>query len=544
MNNLMNIARGGLSAAQLGIGVTGNNMANAFTEGYNRRTIVFGEAGGRANSYGFLGYGVQVNDINRAYDSFITNQLHAEAKGYAALHGRAEQLGQIDKLFGDTDNNLGTTLDDLFKGFEGISKDSSDLAARQNVLSTLKSLSSQFRTSSNTLNNLEKNTDDKIKRSVDEVNTIARQLADLNKEISKITAREGKPPADLLDRRDVLLSEINQHIGVKVRPNTDGSVDVTFGNGMTLVSGDKANSLKLTASAANPAQSTVSYIDAAGNEVALDESKLTKGVLGGLFKFRNEDLAESRNQLNQLALKMADRFNEANRAGFDLDGNPGENLFDFDIAKAVNNRNNTGSAALALSYDSMKDIKAQDYTMTFSGGNWQVTRTADGVSVPATVNPDGSLSFDGITVGVTGTAAEGDSFQLNPTRGIADTLSVSIDKAEQIAAADKPGEVGNNENIKKMIGIKDEKLIGNATLNDAYASLVSSVGAANKNLDGELKTSGAIVKDLVNQQQSVSGVDVNEEFVNLQMYQQFYQANAQVLQTANTLFDTLLRTVG
>ena len=99
---------------------------------------------------------------------------------------------------------------------------------------------------------------------------------------------------------------------------------------------------------------------------------------------------------------------------------------------------------------------------------------------------------------------------------------------------------GNNENLKKMLDIKNQQLIGNSTLNEAYASLVSSVGSSVNAVKTSSATAKSVLSQWSQQQQSVSGVDINEEYINMQMYSQYYQANSQVLQTATTLLDTIL----
>ncbi|MNC44351.1 Flagellar hook-associated protein 1 [compost metagenome] len=81
---------------------------------------------------------------------------------------------------------------------------------------------------------------------------------------------------------------------------------------------------------------------------------------------------------------------------------------------------------------------------------------------------------------------------------------------------------------------------GNKSFNDAYASLVSDVGNKTSTLKVTSTTQNNVVTQLSNQQQSISGVNLDEEYGNLQRFQQYYLANAQVLQTASTLFDALL----
>ncbi|MDU5781143.1 MAG: flagellar hook-associated protein FlgK [Pantoea sp.] len=548
--NLFNIAQSGLSSAQSALNVVGNNINNAFNgdtqdlfvNGYSRRNIVLGEAGGRTTSSGFFGYGVQVNDVARAYNSFISNQVRGAASQYTALNAQYEQLSQIDNMLGDDTNNISVSLGNIFGALEKVSSDPVSPSARQEVLSQFKTIANQFRSNSSTLNGLEKSTNTQISQCVDDINSYTSQLADINQKINKVHGQTGGVPADLLDQRDTLLTKLSELTGIKVDENsTDGTVNVTMTNGMPLVYNGRSYNLETSTDAADPSRTVVSYIDAAGNKMLLDEDRSSEGKLGGLFKFRNNDLVDARNQLNQLALQMANKFNEVNQQGYDLNGEAGKAIFAIDDPTAIANRNNSGDASLSVNYTDISQVQATDYEIAFNGTDWEVTR-ADGSKVTPTVGNDGSLQFDGISVMPQGTPQKGDSFSLNPVSGAASSISVALTDGDEIAASSSanPDEESNNENIKEMIGIKTQEVIGKSTLSEAYASLASSVGSSASALKGEIETSASVANEFVNQQQAVSGVDLNEEMVNMQMFTQYYQANAQILQTATTLFDTIL----
>ncbi|ROP58307.1 flagellar hook-associated protein 1 FlgK [Enterobacter sp. BIGb0383] len=543
--NLFNIAQGGLSAAQSALNVVGNNLSNATTEGYSRQNIILGEAGGRTTRNGFFGYGVQTNDVKRSYDAFLNNQVRGATSQFQAQQGRYEQLSQIDDMLGDDTDNVSNTLGNAFGAMEKMSSDPVSGAARQEVLSQYKALANQYRSNSNTLNGLEKSTNTKIGQAVDDINSCAKQLASLNQQIAKVQAGSGSLPSDLLDQRDQMLGQLSSLTGIRVNENsTTGRVDVTLANGYSLVNGDSVCALQAQPSPEDPNKTVVSYIDASGNAMRLDEDRMSEGSLGGLFSFRNTDLPDARNQLNQLALQMANKFNEVNKAGYDLNGDAGGDLFSLADPQALANRNNAGDASLAITRSDTSAVNAQDYTMTFTGpsaSDWSVT-TRDGRTITPTLGDDGSLSFDGLTVKPQGTPEANDSFVFNPVSGAADSISVAIDDGDKIAASSSSdaSDESNNENIKKMIDIKNQQVIGNSTLSEAYARLSSSVGSAMTSLDAGRTTASNVASQWQQQQQSVAGVDINEEYINLQMYTQYYQANAQVLQTATSLFDTLL----
>jgi len=543
--NLFNIASGGLDAAQAALNVVGNNLSNAMTDGYSRQNIILGEAGGRATSYGFFGYGVQTNDVKRSYDGFLNNQVRGANAQFAGLNGRYEQLSQIDDMFGDNTNNISVTMGNIFGAMQKMSSDPASAAMRQEVYSQFKAVANQYQTNSDTLKGLEKSTNIKISQAVDGINGCARQLANLNKEIAKVQASSGTLPSDLLDQRDQVLGQLSGLTGIKVNENsTTGRVDVTLANGYSLVNGDDVCELKAQPAAGDPNKLVVAYTDNSGNDILLDDDTMSSGTLGGLFKFRNSDLKDAENQLNQLALQMANKFNQVNEGGYDQNGDAGTAIFSFDDPQAIANINNSSDASLAISRSDSSAIQAQDYTLTFTGpsaSDWTV-KNDEGETITPTIGDDGSLSFDGITVKPQGTPQINDSFEFNPLAGAAASLKVAIGGGDQIAASSSADatDQSNNENIKQMLDIQNQQLIGKSTLSEAYASLVSSVGSSMTSLKTDCSTANSVLEQWNQQQQSLAGVDINEEYINMQMYTQYYQANSQVLQTATTLFDTLL----
>lgn len=534
----------------MALNVVGNNMNNAysgdpedpFITGYSRRDVVMGENGGKSTRYGFFGYGVQVNDVTRAYNGFVANQLRGAASEYYAKDSRYEQLSVIDNMLGDDTNNISSSLGNMFTALEKISSNPVDVSARTEALSQFKTISSQFQSDSSTLTGLEKNTNTQIAQSVQDINAYTTQLAEINDKIQSTLGQTGGMPDDLLDQRDALLTKLSELTDITVDENTaNGTVKVSLGNGIPLVNGNHAYSLECSTAADDPSKTVVSYIDASGNRTLLDDEKITGGKLGGLFKFRNEDLVDARNQLNQLALQMANKFNEVNKQGYDRNGAAGQDIFSYDNPVALANRNNAGDASMTVAYADITQVQATDYDLSFDGNAWQVTR-ADGSVVAPTVNADGSLAFDGITVTPQGSPQQGDSFSLNPVSGVADSLTVAITDGNEIAASSSsdPTEESNNENIKAMMDIKNEQIVGTATLSEAYASLVSSVGSSESALEGERDMCASAAQDILTQQQSIAGVDLDEEGVKMQVFQKYYQANAKILETANTIFDALL----
>jgi flagellar hook-associated protein 1 FlgK len=540
----MNSAMSGLGAAQAALNTVSNNIASYNVSGYTRQTTVLSAANSTLGAGGWVGNGVTVSSVQREYNAFISNQLNAAQNQSSGLTTRYQQMSKIDDLMSDTTNSISATLQDFYSSLQTLVSNAEDPAARQAVLGKSQGLVNQFKTTDQYLRDQDKQVNGAITSTVSQINNYSQQIATLNDKISKLTGvGAGASPNDLLDQRDQLVSQLNQLVGVEVNVQDGSTYNITMANGYNLVQGSSARQLAAVPSSADPSRTTVAYVDSVAGNIEIPEKLLTTGSLGGLLTFRSQDLDQTRNSLNQMALAFADAFNTQNKAGIDANGNDGKDFFTFGSPAVLNNTKNTGSASLGATITDSSQVQATDYKLSFDGSNWKVTRTSDNTTVTPTVETDGSLSFDGLNVSVSGTANKNDSFTVKPVANAIVNMSVALTDASQIAMGINDAETGesDNRNGQALLDLQNSKLVGgNKTVNDAYASLVSDVGNKTSTLDTSNTTQANVVTQLTKQQQSISGVNLDEEYGNLQLYQQYYLANAQVMQTASTLFDALI----
>lgn len=543
MSSLINSAMSGLSAAQAALNTVSNNISSYNVAGYTRQNTILGAANSTLTGGGWVGNGVYVSGVQREYDAFITNQLRAAQTQSSGLTTRYQQMSKIDDVLSDTTNSLSTTLQDFFKSLQTLVSNAEDPAARQTVIGKADGLVNQFKTNDQYLRDQDAQVNTAITTSVDQINNYAKQIANLNDQISRLTGvGAGASPNELLDQRDQLVSELNKIVGVDVTAQDSGTYNISIANGYTLVQGSTASQLAAVKSSADPSRTTIAYVDAASGNVEIPEKQITTGSLGGLLTFRSEDLDKARNTLNQMALAFADAMNTQHEAGFDANGDAGGKLFDFGSPSVLSNSKNTGSASVTASVTDSSAVQATNYKVEYNGTNWTVTRLSDKTSFTATPDGSGNLSFDGLNVNITGAANQKDSFIVKPVNDVIMNMDVAISDESKLAmaSASDSGD-SDNTNGQKLLDLQSAKLVGNnKTFNDAYASLVSTVGSTTASLKTSSATKDNVVTQLTKQQQSISGVNLDEEYGNLQRYQQYYLANAQVLQTASTLFDALI----
>ncbi|GDX06756.1 flagellar hook-associated protein FlgK [Buttiauxella sp. A111] len=549
-SSLINSAMSGLGAAQAALNTVSNNISNYNVTGYTRQTTVLSQSLSTMGAGGWIGNGVQVSGVQREYDAFITNQLRAAQTQSSGLNTQYQQMSKIDNMLSGSTNTLATTLQSFFTGLQTLVSNAEDPAARQALLGNANGLVNQFKVTDQYLRDQDKQVNTAIQSSVEQINNYASQIANLNNQISRLTGvGAGAAPNDLLDQRDQLVSQLNQIVGVEVSVQDGGTYNVSIANGLTLVQGDKANKLAAVSSSADPSRITVAYVDPVSGTTEIPESQLNNGTLGGMLTFRSQDLDSARNRLGQLALTFSDAINKQHGLGFDANGDKGDKFFNIGSPSVLSNaKNPTKTELTAVVSDSTK-VQASDYNVVFDGTNWQVTRLSDNAKITAKTTDDGNgnvtgLEFDGLSVSVKGAPQpeKNDSFTIKPVSNAVVNMNVAISDESKLAlagAADN-GE-SDNRNAQALLDLQNSKAVGgNKSFNDAYASLVSDVGNKTNTLKVTTTTQNNVVTQLSNQQQSISGVNLDEEYGNLQRFQQYYLANAQVLQTASTLFDALL----
>jgi len=533
----------GLSAAQAALSTTSNNISNYTVAGYSRQTAILSQSNSTLQGNSYYGNGVTLSGVQREYDEFITAQLRGSSANYSAVNTQYNQISNIDDLLSTSTTSLSTSIQSFFTNVQNVVSNANDPSARQSMLSYAQGLVNQFQTTAQYLNNMQNSVNTDIASNVDQINTFTSQIADLNSQIAKLTTGGGAAPNNLLDQRDQLVNSLNNVVGVNVSQQ-DGSYIVSMGS-VTLVNGKNSTSLVAMPSSSDSTRTTVGYVDKQAGNVEIPEKTLTTGSLGGLLAFRTQDLDTAQNQLGQLAAAFATSFNTVHSEGYDSNGDQGGNFFNIGSPTVVGNSKNTSAATVTAAWSDTSAMKASNYTVSYDGSNWSVTRMSDNVKFSVTPDTtDGTLNFDGLKLTVSTSPAPNakDSFLVKPVQNVIAGMSVAITDESEIAAASSAtsGE-SDNRNAQKLLDLQDSKLVnGNATIAQAYASIVSTVGNKTSTLKTASTTQENVVTQLSDRQQSVSGVNLDEEYANLTKYQQFYMANAQVLQTAGTIFNALM----
>lgn len=325
----LNTALSSLFAHQRALGITGQNVANANTDGYSRQRVDMRSVGGSTVPAMFskspgIGEGVNSDKVTRSRDQFLEARAHTEHALTANLTGRQVTLDGIEKTFGEpSDNGIQALLADYWAGWGDITNAPDDLAARSQMIQAGATLADGMHTARASLDAQWAGEHVKAQALVDDINSTSQTIADLNKAILRAT-QSGLPANELADQRDALVVALAEKTGATARPGQDGAVDVYLG-GTTLVRGGDAQALRLDG-AADPD-------NAAGDPPRIVWAKdgypasAPGGELGASLTAMNETIPTYRDRLDGIAADLAAQVNAAHANGYDLNGNPGQPLF-------------------------------------------------------------------------------------------------------------------------------------------------------------------------------------------------------------------------
>ncbi len=451
-SGIFSIGVSGLNAAQLGLLATDHNIVNANTPGYTRQRTVQATNTAINTGAGSIGMGVHVQTIERLYSSYLTQQVDTAQTKVSQLDAFYNQIKQIDNMLADSSAGLSPALQDFFSGVQQVAANPSLLPARQALISSAQTLAERFHAMDSRLAEIKNEVNGRITDAVTEINGYATLIADLNQRIIISEAGTGQPANDLLDQRDLLVSELNQLIKVSTSTNSDGSFNVFIGSGQQLVVGTTVQQLTATPSAADATKIVVGLKLPTGS-LEMPESLINGGELGGLIAFRANSLDAVDNELGRMAASLSLTFNAQLGLGQDLQGRiAGDSGFVgelFSISTATSlmltpNTKNTGSGSLSATFSApvapqppdytgnfYTDQMASDYQIAFgpAAGDYTVTRLSDNAQV-ASGSGTGTISFDGIDLNITAVGNNGDKFVLKPYADAAQMLTVN----ERIAA--------------------------------------------------------------------------------------------------------------
>ena len=588
----LEIAKRALAMSQLNLQVIAHNIANAGTEGYSRQRAELTASPPLAypcfTRPGFvqqLGTGVDIKAVNRIRDEFLDEIIRLQTGVQGRNTTLQNVLNQIELILNEPgETGLNTALDDFFAAWQDLANDPELTSSRASLREAAISLVKMINNTESSLDRLAIEQITELKNNVTQINSLSRQIADLNIIIAQVKGL-GDSPNDLMDQRDQLLEQMSAILPISTIEQENGSISVLVG-GIRIIEDDKAETLEVYFNPNDPGNIKIRF----KNKSELDIG--TNGILGGLLESYNDVIPHFSEMLNTLTGALVNRINYQHRKGFGLDGEKGRPFFeDFMTAEMAGTVKFPSGVTEDTPIDEL-GITAGDFTIQ----GQKITITSADVApgeaitigellerinqaqpfVRAILDYDfagesfihlelfNPVSADTEISVFRGTsnflAAMGLEDAKNTFTDVAETYSgaasmldvsmVILENLDAVAAAGDDGSgmypgPGNNSNALAIASLQSMyNAVNDTTFGDFYTSLTSELGTMGQTTDRLASNQSVLLDQLSVQRESIRGVNLDEEATAMITYQRIYEGAARVTQVVDSLLDTLINRTG
>lgn len=527
----LNVAVRGLFTAQRNLDTINHNINNVNTPGYTRQRNVQTASKPVAlyDGTGMIGTGSEVASVERIRDGYLDFKYWSESITMGEWSAKREVLDDIEVTFNEpSESGFASILSDFYNSLQELGKDPGSAAVRALVKEKGVTVAKYFNSVASHFEKLQEDVNYRIKTKVEEINSFAFQIQQLNRQIY-IAELDGNAANDLRDQRTLLVDkmskiiniEANEVVAGKLPSGKDDKHFVITVSGKALI--DHFDISKLAAVQRSAAQ-TVNDEDVSGlYEVQWADGNTLKvkgGELRGYLDVRDGNNGQTgfngitspmykgipyyQKKMNEFVRTFAMAYNE----GFiDTDGDgaisAGENLTGHADAFGL-----TGSTGTR--FFTMKGADGQEAdSVTFLGG--------------AVSTADIQARYANIT---------------------AKNFSVSSDVMDDyntIAISDTAGETGNINILNSILEMRhNPDMFAEGAPEDFMKSLVATMGIDSQQAQNYETNQEVIVKQIENRRLSDSGVSIDEEMADMVKFQQAYNASAKMIQTMSEIYDTLI----
>ena len=332
MSDLLNIGKSGLFASKRAMSTTSHNIANANTEGFSRQEVRQETSYTLPEGNYVLGTGTQIQSIKRQHDELVEKKLNNSLTSNNFDKERSLQLGHVEEIFNEINSEgMNKVLNRFFNSMRELSNQPENETIRNVVRENAKIVVGDFHRIQANLDDVRSGINKKIALAVDDINSLTKTIAKLNKEIN-IEEVTDSTANDLRDQRDRAIRDLADYFPIQTHVDDEGQHVVNVEGLGSLVSGGLNQELKIGSTVKQGQNSAdkgdVEVYFASRQSINISDN-LKGGELGALLKTRNEEVVQLEKQVDELAHGLVLSTNAIHRKGFanhpvpmDAQGNP------------------------------------------------------------------------------------------------------------------------------------------------------------------------------------------------------------------------------
>ncbi|MFA6808058.1 MAG: flagellar hook-associated protein FlgK [Eubacteriales bacterium] len=506
----LEIANRALQTQQAALNVTSHNISNSNTEGYSRQIAGISTSGSlEINISGkqlSMGTGATMDNIERARDSFVDRQYRQENSQYEYWSTKQDALEMVEGLMNEpSDYSLHNDMDQFWSSWSELAKNPENVGARAVVRERALTLTETFHSIDQQITDMQNDLDSNVGVEVDKINNIADQIRELNVQIKNAEVRLDNPN-DLKDERDALVDELSEFVSVRVIESQDTSfTDREVGIYKIVIGNDTdANNVLVDDQNVRHLQSPAP--EESGFSRVVWEEDINGNVLGSSDSANWTDLGSNTGQL-QANIEIRDEYLVGLRSQFDE--------LAKGIAESVNKLHQTGQG---LTVEGTSGI---DFFVTGTTGD---PFTAANINL----NPVISDDLDRIASGEI------------PLTGTPATHEFDDDGNDLLEIGDGSVALAISSLSEGWDSLSGADPLSASSFGDYYGSVIAGMGVDVQQAERMAEGQSVLVTHMSNQKDSLSGVSLDEEMINLVKYQKSYSAAARLVTMMDSMLDQLL----
>ena len=603
----LTIASSGLSAYMAALNTTANNISNEQTKGYSRQQADIASSQAlRVNAkYGSMGAGVTVNSIKQIRSEYYDTKYWQNQSSLGLYEAKLNYLGQIENYFidDDTEKGFSTILNKMFNSLDTLKNNAGDLNVRQQFISDAQNFTTYFNSVATGLGELQDSVNEEIKSTVEQINAIGKKISLLNQQINVIEIQGGYAN-ELRDQRALLIDELSSIVPTEVSevpvtnandPNmlTGANYYVVKINGQRFVDTDSYSELTCVARENKVNQSDregmydIYWADTGNSFKAGADS--SSGSLKALFDIRDGNNSEnfrgsvagvdadtitiknpSMKNVNAMSMPQEGVLTIDGRTyaydsftfKTDADGNITEYTFHMSKTLSMDQQSKVDGkqAAIGETIDAMGIpyylAQMNEFLRNFAGEFNSIMNSQNAEDLNG--NKTDYFSF------ITGTHAKsgeefvfanleanktyqsGDGTYYRLTCGNVCISDVAVKDPSAIATTEK---ITNGADaydlVEKLLLLKsDTEMYRGGGADDFLQCMISDISVDTQKSTIFQKNYTNISANIEKQRMSISGVDNDEEALNLVKFQNAYNLSSKMVSTLAEIYDKLIQETG
>lgn len=561
LNAALQIGRSAILSSQAAMNVAGNNMANAATPGYHRQIAsLLPSRSGAIGRNQFIGTGVQLVSVHRAIDTALQARLRSAIGDENAAEIDYRFLSAIETLQNElSGNDLSSHLSAFFNSFSELANNPNDHAIRSVVLQEGSSLTNHISALREQYGMVRSEADRSLAASVERVDGLLDEIASLNLQVTQSEGGGGGEASSLRDQRDQLIDELSQFLEVTTVQQPGGAVDILV-NSVPVVLAGESRGLDLRTVSGEQGSEVSVRIREDGTHL-----NISSGSIGALLRQREETITPAIEALDTFSSQLIFQVNKLHSQGQGTSGrsfisgvyrvaDPDANLnadasgipwsmnngtFQLHMINAETGERTTHQILVDPENMSLRDlvdhingtISIPNLTASVGANGQFQLQTDNGFEVAFSEDESGVLAALGMNVFFGGT----------------DASNIVIEKAllddPTLLATSSDFTSGGNGIALGIVALQDvaNKDLDGASLKEFWQAAVNSQAVRTSAAETSLSSNQLVRASIEAQNQSVSGVSLDEEAIDLMSLQRQFQAAARFITVIDEAMQELMK---